>query len=463
MSTHYDMIVIGAGPAGMAAGTTAAQHGAKTLLLDEQRSPGGQIYRAIEENKKRKRIDLGNAYQNGFGLAQSLRNSSVEYISGASVWQVSQDLEVGYSKDGSAHVVTADQIILATGALERPFPVPGWTLPQVMTVGAAQILLKESLIGIENAVFAGTGPLLYLVVHQYLAAGIPVKAVIDLTPRSNYAQALAHLPLSFSGLAKIAEGWRWKRKIASSGVKIITGADDLRILGSNTVEGIEYRLKNTWNKLDCEHVLLHQGVVPDINISLAAGCKSHWNERQACWNIYVDDWFESNVSGIAVSGDGASISGGIAAEQRGHICALGALERLNKISQADRNKLAQKYQQILKSEMQVRPFLDVLFKPSDNFRIPKGEETIVCRCEEISVKQIRASIDLGCVGPNQLKSYTRCGMGPCQGRLCGLTVCELIGDIRNEPVGSVGYYRLRPPIKPLLLDELANITNHVDS
>ena len=463
MSDDLELIVIGAGPAGMAASQVAAEHGAKTLILDEQRSPGGQLYKAIEAMEGRQRPELGETYRNGLPLARAFRDSEVQYIPEASVWQLSRDREVGYSKDGTARIVSAKQIILATGAQERPFPIPGWTLKGVMTVGAAQILLKESAIGIGNAVFAGTGPLLYLAVHQYMAAGIPIKAVIDLTPRGNYLRALPHLPKALSGLAKILEGWQWTRDIAASGIPFIKGVGDLRVTGDDAVTGIEYRRGGTWKRLDCEHVLLHQGVVPNVNISLAAGCDSHWDPLQACWAIAVDEWFQSSIPGIAVAGDGASIGGGAAAEERGRIAALGALARLGRIGAGERDRLARAHQAILRSEMRVRPFLDTLFRPADLFRVPRGSETVVCRCEEITLGQIREAVDIGCVGPNQLKSYTRCGMGPCQGRFCGLTVSELIADILDRPVAEIGYYRLRPPVKPLLLGELANLTNRSES
>jgi len=463
MSNHYDIIIIGAGPAGMAAAHTAASHGARTLVLDEQPNPGGQIYRAIEANQLRNRSELGEAYLQGRDLVQAFRKSEIDYVPGASVWQLSKTREVGYSKDGVAHLVSADQIIVATGALERPMPIPGWTLPQVMTVGAAQVLLKESEIAIENAVFAGTGPLLYLVVEQYLAAGVPVKAVIDLTPSANYLKAISKLPRTFSGLLKIVEGWRWKRQIVKSGVPLISGVSDLRITGETTATAIEYQRKGTWHKLDCQHVLMHQGVVPDVNLALAAGCAHSWHEAQACWNIDVDEWFASSLDGIAIAGDGASIAGAIAAEQRGCIAALASLELLGKIDTTTRDQLARQPQSILKSEMQLRGFLDTLFRPANHFRIPENDETIVCRCEEITVAQIRSAVDIGCVGPNQLKSYTRCGMGPCQGRLCGLSVSELIGKYSSQPVSAVGYYRLRSPVKPLLLEELANMTDQSES
>jgi NADPH-dependent 2,4-dienoyl-CoA reductase/sulfur reductase-like enzyme len=162
VSAAYEVIVIGTGPAGLAAAQLAAEHKARTLVLDEQRAPGGQIYRAIEATTQSDRPELGESYFAGRALVQGFRDAAVDYLPGATVWQVSRDREVGYSLDGEARILSAPEIILATGAQERPFPVPGWTLPGVMTVGGAQVLLKDSALGMENAVFAGSGPLLYL-------------------------------------------------------------------------------------------------------------------------------------------------------------------------------------------------------------------------------------------------------------------------------------------------------------
>ena len=103
-----------------------------------------------------------------------------------------------------------------------------------------------------------------------------------------------------------------------------------------------------------------------------------------------------------------------------------------------------------------RAFLDVLYRPAKIFRVPEGD-TLACRCEEVSAERIRATVPLGATGPNQMKSFLRCGMGPCQGRLCGLTVAELIADVRGVSMEDVGYYRLRPPVKPISLGELASM------
>ena len=141
---QFDVVVIGAGPAGLSAALEASAHGASVLLLDEQAAPGGQIYRGVSSASPRRLDLLGPDYAAGRILTDALRSASLRYITSAAVWQVTPQREVHYLHAGSSHVVSARQVVLATGAMERPFPIPGWTLPGVMTAGAAQIMLKTT-------------------------------------------------------------------------------------------------------------------------------------------------------------------------------------------------------------------------------------------------------------------------------------------------------------------------------
>jgi NADPH-dependent 2,4-dienoyl-CoA reductase/sulfur reductase-like enzyme len=454
---HYDIAVIGAGPAGIAAACLAAKHGATVLLLDEQMRPGGQIYRNIANQTIKNRQILGVDYYKGDNLVQELTTSNVNHVDGATCWQVSGEHEIGYSKDGVAYLVHAEQIIIATGAMERPLPVSGWTLPGVMNAGAAQILLKSSGVTIEDAVFIGTGPLLYLIAYQYFQAGIAIGAILDITPRGNYLKALPHLPAAFADLGGLLKGWGWIRQIRKAGIPLIKGIEDIKLSGKNALERVEYLRKGKWHQIATKSALLHQGVVPNVNLAMACGCKHQWNEAQLCWHAVTDDWAESNIDGIVVTGDGAGIGGALAAETSGRIAALGALCRSGRISQEIRNQTAAPLRRALAREMRIRPFLDTLFQPGDRFRIPMDDATIVCRCEEVTAGTIRQAVADGCLGPNQLKSFTRCGMGPCQGRSCGLTVSEIIAHERDVPVTEAGAFRLRFPIKPLSLGELADL------
>ncbi len=463
MKDHYDIAVIGAGPAGMAAAVLAAEHGASTLLLDEQPRAGGQIYRNISSQTIKNRNILGPDYYKGHDLVSKLAVGNVDHVSDASCWQVSSEHEIGISKDGAARLLHADQIIIATGAMERPFPVAGWTLPGVMNAGAAQILLKSSGITIEDAVFIGTGPLLYLIAYQYLQAGVAIRAIHDTTPHGNYWKALRHLPAAFANLGGLLKGQDWMRKIRAAGIPFIKGIEDVKLSGKNTLEMVEYKRKGKWHQIKTSHALLHQGVVPNSNLAMACGCEHQWNEAQLCWHAITDEWTETNIDGIAVAGDGAGIDGALAAESSGRIAALGALHRYGRITQETRDQLAAPLRRSLARETRIRPFLDVLFQPAEQFRIPNDDATIVCRCEEVTLGSIRQAVLDGCLGPNQLKSFTRCGMGPCQGRSCGLTLSETIARLRNRPVSGIGAFRRRFPVKPLLLGELADLAAEPDS
>lgn len=454
----YDLIVIGAGPAGMAAATTASTGGAKVLLLDDQSTPGGQIYRAIETAKDAEAAILGDEYMAGQPIVRAFRAQGIDYVPDAVVWQVSEEREVGYSSGGRAKLISAPWVILATGAIERPFPIPGWTLPGVMMAGAAQTLLKSSGVAAEGAIFAGCGPLLYLVARQYLRAGVNIAAVVDTTPKANRMGALPHLPHALLRWDLLAKGRRWISEIRRSGTPLIQNATALKVIGDKAAQSLVYKTADVdWREIKATHIFLHQGIVPNVNLSMAAGLDHSWDNRQLCWRPLTDAWGCSSVSGIAVAGDGAGIGGGLAAEAGGQIAAIGVLSAVGKLdAQASRDQ-ARRPRAQLAHEHHARPFLDAWFRPASDMRVPNEDTTIICRCEELTLKNIRDTIDIGLAGPNQLKSFCRAGMGPCQGRCCGLTVQELIARETKRPAALVGYYRLRPPIKPLRLEELANL------
>jgi thioredoxin reductase len=363
MIRHFDVAVIGAGPAGMAAAATCGEAGASTLLLDEQPAPGGQIYRGIEQGAIADREVLGPDYYKGEALVKALREAKLEYIHSATVWQVTAEGEIGFSVRGESRIVKADHVIIATGAQERPFAIPGWTLPGVMTAGAAQILLKKSGLVGEGAVFAGVGPLLYLTARQYLRAGAKVTAVLDTTPAGNRWRALSHGFGGQHGLKNLHKGWRWIRDIKAAGVPIIEGISDLRAQGDSCVRAVEYYRNGHWTSLRTDHLFLHQGVVPNINLTMSMRCAHAWFERQKCWRVVTDVWGGTSLTGISVAGDAADIGGAICAQHRGAITALGALQRLGLVSEPQRDAAAATHRAVLRVEEKFRPFVDVLFQP----------------------------------------------------------------------------------------------------
>ena len=195
LSPAYDLVVIGGGPAGLAAAALAARAGLSTVLFDENPGVGGQIYRAIASSPVKDREILGEDYWVGAELAVEAKASGALIVTGATVWSLDPSRLVGVSIAGKARLIQAGRVIIATGSLERPFPIPGWTLPGVMSAGGAQTLLKaQGLVPGGRSVMAGGGPLLWLLAAQILRAGGKIDAILDTTPRVNWLRALGHLP-----------------------------------------------------------------------------------------------------------------------------------------------------------------------------------------------------------------------------------------------------------------------------
>lgn len=459
LAEHYDIAIVGAGPAGLSAAARAAELGLSVLLVDENPAPGGQIYRAITTTPVADRSVLGEDYWKGGALVSRLERTDAAYAPGCTVWSVAPaeagGFELGLSLAGQARLVSAGQVILATGAQERPFPIPGWTLPGVMTAGAAQIALKASgLVPSGRTVIAGCGPLLYLLAGQLAAAGANIVAVLDTTPRRNGLTALAAFP-DFLRSPYLAKGLKLMAQVRRK-LPFKSGVTALAAQGTDKVTAISATRAGTTETIACDTLLLHQGVIPGINLSNAAGCAQTFDPEQHCWTPEVDDWLASSIPGIAIAGDGAGIGGAESAALRGEIAALDAARRLGRISEAQRDERAAPVRAGLVRSLRGRRFLDLLYRPAESFLAPPADETIVCRCEEVTAGQIRDTASrLGVTGPNQMKAFLRCGMGPCQGRLCGPTVVELIAQARNVSPAEVGYYRLRPPVKPITLAELA--------
>lgn len=450
----YDVVVIGAGPAGLAAAASAGKSGLSTLLLDENAGPGGQVWRAITTTPVKERALLGEDFWSGAQLVDEARASGAEIVQGATVWSLDRALEIGISVRGGSQFVKAKRVIIATGAQERPFPIPGWTLPGVMTAGAAQTMLKSSgLAPSGRTVIAGQGPLLWLLAAQILRMGGRLDLVLDTADSANRMRALPHA-FAFLTSPYFAKGLAMMREVRSK-VRVVSGVTSLAASGKGRVESVSYEAKGRRESVAVDLLLLHQGVVPNVNLAMAAGVKHKWDDVQLCWSPELDANGATSVDGVSIAGDGAGIGGALAAIQRGRIAARAVVEALKPDAAGKLAPMAELRAALAKAE-RGRAFLDILFQPSKQFRIPQGD-TIVCRCEEVTAKEILDSVAIGATGPNQLKAYRRTGMGPCQGRLCGLTVTELIAEARGKTPQEIGYYRLRAPVKPITLSELASL------
>jgi NADPH-dependent 2,4-dienoyl-CoA reductase/sulfur reductase-like enzyme len=444
-----DLAIVGAGPAGMAAAALAAELGLDTFLIDEQESPGGQIYRAVERASDRS--PLGPDYLAGRPLVAALRDGAVQYRPATTVWHIDPEGTLSLAADGVSETIEARRILLATGAIERAVPIPGWTLPGVMTAGAAQILLKTAdLVPEGRAVLAGQGPLLYLAALQLARAGASPVAVLETTARANYLAAARHIGGLWAGRRDLDKGLAMMAGLRRTGIPLRCGVRGLRAVGRERLEGV------VWDggEVAADHLLLHQGVVPNTQISLALQLPHQWDEAQLCWRPVVDEWGRTGLEKIAIAGDCAGVEGAGAAALSGRVAALDAALLLGRIDERTRERRARPLRSALARERAIRPFLDALYRPGEPVLCPP-DEVIACRCEEVTAGQIRRAVRLGAQGPNQVKAFVRCGMGPCQGRICGPVASVVIARERGLPVAEIGAYRPRAPYKPITVGTLA--------
>ena len=448
---NFDVVVIGGGSAGLAAAAEAGQAGATVAIIDNQREAGGQIYRAAE--RRAGPHDPEATY--GATLVQQAREAGMHWLGGQSVWQVTPAREVLCTDGSTARRVRARRLILATGAQERPMPIPGWTLPGVMTAGAGQILLKSAkTVPTGDVWLAGSGPLLLLLASQWLAAGVAIRGILDTTPRSNLWHALPHLPAALPAWRELLRGVRWRNGLRHAGIPWHRVDGGLQAIGRDRIEGVSWQTAGQQHEHRADALFLHQGVIPHARLLQSMGGAMHWDEVQDCFTPTVDSWYESSIPGVAVVGDSGGIAGAGAAETQGRLGALAALYALGLIDVVKRDAREHPLRRQLARQLCIRPFLDAAFAPAGEYLAPKDESVTVCRCECVTVGQVREALDHGAHTVQEVKLATRCAMGPCQGRQCATTLNHIVTHFTGTTQQPL---KVRSPAEPVTLGAWADL------
>jgi NADPH-dependent 2,4-dienoyl-CoA reductase/sulfur reductase-like enzyme len=420
MSTDAEVLVIGAGPAGITAATTAAMHGKQVLLLDDNLAPGGQIWREPttvqpEDPDDAKRKSLF-----------ALRVSGARVFSGWRVFDAPRPQTLRAICDSSSDVHTTDisyeHLVLATGARERFLPFPGWTLPGVFGAGGLQALARGgfSVTG-KRIVIAGTGPLLLAVAAHLRQMGGRVTMVAE---QASHRQ-LARFSASLSRRpGKLIEGLQYRA--ASGGSKYKLGCWPLAALGKEKVESVRLTDgQRTWEE-PCELFACGFHLVPNTELAALLGCSLDHGF------ITVDDVQQTSISNVFAAGEPTGIAGLESALVTGTIAGLAAAGKLEEAKALlPRRKRMQRFADQLQQAFALRPELLTLAQP----------DTIVCRCEDVTYQALTAYENW-----TDAKLQTRCGMGPCQGRVCGPATEALFGWHTSS---------IRPPLFPVPLSAMA--------
>ena len=299
------------------------------------------------------------------------------------------DGRVAYSRQGKSQEVQAGYVIIATGAMERPFPLPGWNLPGVMGAGAANNLAKEAgLVPSGKVVLAGSGPLLLLEANVLVKKGVHISRPY-LKPQQKYLLQ-KHSRICCPPCAAptfFSKGCRCSARSNTPAVPHYKGVSDIAALGKEQVEAVEAVVDGQKQTFPADLLLLHFGVIPNVHIFRLIGCAMQWNSEQRYWFPACDSWGRTNFEKIFAAGDGAGVSGALAAEYRGELAALEIARCLGILPVYERDALAAPLLAAIRRDALPRPFVDAMYAPRINGTYFK-DETVLCRCENIRVADV---------------------------------------------------------------------------
>lgn len=472
-SSDEQIVIIGAGPAGISAALEAVQNNVHVTILDEGEKAGGQIFRQSpegfevhEDSLDRKLLD--KHYFTGKKLVNKLDNATpnLDIVQNALVWGIFPEKEVLFTKDGKTHSIKCKKLILAEGAYERSIPFPGWTLPGVYTTGGAQTLLKTYRVAPGNKVLlSGTGPIQLALANNLIRAGVEVVAVLEAASilGSIKKTKLNVLPSTIGQYSLIKEGIGYLKGIYNKKIPLLRSHAIIEARGTDRVSSAIYaQLDSNWKpipgtekEVDVDAVCIGYGFISSTRLSHICGCQHEYSRTLGCYIPAHDQYMESSISDIFVAGDSAGVAGHLVAIEEGRLAAIRACCQLNALSpQVAKRRSAS----IFKKLKGLRIFEDTLnevcsIRPGLYNRIT--DETIVCRCEEITAGELRNTISINRnVDVNELKKITRAGMGFCQGRSCGATIAALVALEKNIPIEEMGYLTYQEPVKPIRWGEM---------
>lgn len=446
------IVVVGAGPAGLRATEVLAKAGLRPLLIDEARLPGGQIYRRPPLGAERPAEAL---YGFEAGKATALHGllevlgDRVEHRPETLVWNVFDDRLDLLGADGF-EAVTFDRLVLATGAMDRILPFPGWTTPGVFTLGAAQIALKAQGVAIGRRVaLVGAGPLLPLVVHQYLKAGAEVVAALDVTP---FGAKVRHGFGLLAEPATLLKGLWYTARNLLSGVPIRAGVKALAVEGDGRVEALVWTdAGGRERRVTCDAVGASFGLRSEAQLADLAGLRFVFEPLTRQWIPERSTAGRSSRPEVYLAGDGAGIGGADVAELQGERAALALLEDLGLAVDGARVAALESR---LARHRSFRVSLEKAYPFPAHIAEAIADEEIVCRCEGVTAGELRrTATERDAHEMNRLKAFTRCGMGRCQGRVCGQAAAEVLSQARGVPIEAVGRLRGNAPVKPIPIKE----------
>jgi glycine/D-amino acid oxidase-like deaminating enzyme len=447
-----DVLVVGAGPAGLSAARALARAGAKVIVADERLLPGGQYFKPLAPSVDADAAALDRQFRDGESLRRSAEEAGVRILGETTVWAAFSPTEVAAIVAGRSTLFRPKRLVLATGAYEQAMPVIGWTLPGVMTVGGLQTLARSYRVAPgQRIVIAGNGPLCLQTAAELIDGGANVVAVLESAPRPGLFD-MAHVVraawsdpvLTMKGLAltrRLKGVLHWRRRVT-------------RIVGEDRVR----RVEAGGFAIDADIVALGYGFASSSELARSLGCSHRFVARgMGSMETVTDGEGRTSIAEVFAIGDGARFGGAHMAQAQG-VLAAGAIARDLGLPAADM-RAAQR------TIRRAGRFQDALWRLFNGAPlVPRGIDNaaIVCRCEDLNAGELRGVIRAGHDTPAAVKRATRAGMGRCQGRYCAAVIARLCPN----DVDEFGLFAPRPPAKPVpihaLTVERPEWTGHTD-
>jgi thioredoxin reductase len=461
-----ELIVIGAGPGGIAAAVEAAKVGVTTTILDENPKPGGRIYGQFSDGFKLVNPKfLGPDYEKGKVLLAEFDTfrEKIDYLQDALVFGTFENRIMTFHQAGKGHRIPFNKLIVATGAYDRPVPFPGWTLPGVLTAGGAQTLVKmQRVLPGKNILFAGTGPLQLVVANQVLDGGGKVEAILEAGEINNWLKLLKGFSRNW-GL--LTDGLQYIRGIRKAGVPLLRRHIILEARGDRQVEeAIIAEVDQDWRAIEktrrvlkVDTICIGYGLVPSVELKRLVGCKHRYDPDLGGWIPVRNEDMETSVPGVFAVGDGAGVAGSSMAMFEGRIAGISIARSLGHLSSEEAAKRKKPYLSDMKKIRRLRDALDRISYPRPGLFELAHDDTIICRCEELTLGDIKNAIGKGTIEMNELKRITRMGMGRCQGRMCAPAVQEIIARQTQTPAAEIEYLNQRPPTRLVPINMLASL------
>lgn len=472
MDGLVELAVVGAGPAGIEAAVAASQAGVQVTLIDACPKPGGQYFKQIPDTFSQE----GQPGQRSKGqrLFQQLIASDVAVLNNTLVWGIFE----GPSPDtwclklygpGAPSSLLARRVILAAGAYDRSVPFPGWDLPGVITAGAALTLVKtQGVLPGKRVLLSGTGPLQLAAAATLVRAGAEVIGVCETTPNL-LRRSLPYLPAAWGQWDRMGEGVGYIRSLASAKVPYRLGWAVVSASGAEKVQ------QATIAKLDREgrpvpgtgitcpvdSVVVGYGLSPGAELCRQVDCKLEYASWRGGFVPIRNEEMETSCPGIYAVGDCAGIGGAEMARLEGSIAGYSAACHLGHNHADTALHHISKARVALRREQRFARFLGEVFTPPEGLFTLADPDTVICRCEQVTLRQIREAIAYGAQTASDIKNLARTGMGNCQGRTCGSIIARIMAIETGRTLEEAGCFNIRPPVHPIPLQAIEEAPEEV--